>query len=272
MVRYTLSPDTIASCRAHQVDIDPEAGIGFASPKAMLVEANVSVRKGVYDIDFIGAFSYLGGRETLIRHVASIGRFCAIASNVVSGQVEHPTDFLSAAPLFTGSAIPGSRSGENSEFHQANRAMMHKAARALTSSMAGRIDKIRIGSDVWIGEGAFIRRGVTIGDGAVIAARAVVTRDVPPYAIVGGTPAKIIRYRFAPDIVEALLALEWWKYGLSAVDGADFTDLPSAIRTIEANIRSGHAQVHSAPLVSIDENGQATAVRYDASSGQLLAL
>jgi virginiamycin A acetyltransferase len=71
---------------------------------------------------------------------------------------------------------------------------------------------IRIGSDVWIGYEAVILSGVTIGDGAIIGARAVVTRDVPPYTIVGGVPAKPIRKRFSEETVSALLALKWWDW------------------------------------------------------------
>ena len=67
-----------------------------------------------------------------------------------------------------------------------------------------------IGNDVWIGEGVTIKGGVTIGDGAVLAMNACVTRDVPPYAIVGGVPAKIIRYRFDNNIIQGLLSIRWW--------------------------------------------------------------
>jgi len=65
---------------------------------------------------------------------------------------------------------------------------------------------------VWIGYGATIMPGVRIGDGAIVATRSVVTKDVPPYAIVGGDPAQRIRYRFAPDVIERLLALRWWDW------------------------------------------------------------
>lgn len=71
---------------------------------------------------------------------------------------------------------------------------------------------IVVGNDVWIGYEAVILAGVTIGDGAIIAARAVVTKDVPPYAIVGGVPAKLIRQRFAPEVVSALLQTRWWDW------------------------------------------------------------
>ena len=69
-----------------------------------------------------------------------------------------------------------------------------------------------IGNDVWIGRGAVIMSGVTIGDGAVIGAAAVVAKDVPPYAIAVGNPARVIRQRFAPEIVEKLLAIRWWDW------------------------------------------------------------
>ena len=69
-----------------------------------------------------------------------------------------------------------------------------------------------IGNDVWIGYEAVILSGVTIGDGAIIGARAVVTRDVPPYTIAGGVPAKPIRKRFSDDTISALLNIKWWDW------------------------------------------------------------
>lgn len=71
---------------------------------------------------------------------------------------------------------------------------------------------IFVGSDVWIGYEAVIMAGVTVGDGAVVGARALVTRDVPPYAVVGGVPARVIRRRFPEETVKKLLALQWWNW------------------------------------------------------------
>lgn len=68
-----------------------------------------------------------------------------------------------------------------------------------------------IGNDVWIGACARLMEGVTIGDGAIIAAGAVVTKDVPPYAVAGGVPARVLRYRFGPETAARLLALKWWE-------------------------------------------------------------
>ncbi len=84
---------------------------------------------------------------------------------------------------------------------------------------------LRIGSDVWIGRTSTFKstnpdRPLVIGDGAVIAADSVVVKDVPPYAVVGGNPAKIIKYRFAPDVIEALLRIKWWEWPLEKIQGA----------------------------------------------------
>jgi virginiamycin A acetyltransferase len=76
---------------------------------------------------------------------------------------------------------------------------------------------IIIGNDVWIGYEAVIMAGVHIGDGAIIGARAVVTKDVPPYTIVGGTPAKEIRKRFDEDVVKKLLRLQWWDWSIDEI-------------------------------------------------------
>lgn len=75
----------------------------------------------------------------------------------------------------------------------------------------------RIGNDVWIGNSVTLYSGVTIGDGAVVAGNSVVTKDVPPYAIVGGNPAKVIKYRFPPDITSQLLELKWWDFPIEVI-------------------------------------------------------
>jgi acetyltransferase-like isoleucine patch superfamily enzyme len=77
--------------------------------------------------------------------------------------------------------------------------------------------RIEIGNDVWIGARAVILDGVRIGSGAIIASNAVVTKDVPPYAIVGGVPAQIISYRFSPEEIAKLLKLQWWSWPLEEV-------------------------------------------------------
>jgi acetyltransferase-like isoleucine patch superfamily enzyme len=243
-----VRPEIREQCRSHGVKIDEHVRAGIDMPGYIGIESPANVHQGQYEIDLIGAFSYIGGGNTSFRHVGFIGRFCAIARNIQAGDHEHPTNFLSPHPIFQGS--PGSTLFAP-DFISRNMPMIEKSRRLAADIHERRFGKIIIGNDVWIGEGAFIRRGVEIGDGAIIGARAVVMRDVPPYAIVGGAPARIIRYRFEPDIVEELLQLQWWRYGLSAVEGADFTDIDLALWRISDNISSGRATPYQAPVLNV---------------------
>jgi virginiamycin A acetyltransferase len=127
-----------------------------------------------------------------------IGRFCMIASGAefVMNGANHLSSAVSAYPF----AVFG---GDWAE------AMAGKAY-----PMKG---DTRVGNDVWIGYRATIMPGVNIGDGAIIGACAVVTRDVPPYAIVGGNPARVIRQRFDAPTTARLLALAWWDWSVEKI-------------------------------------------------------
>ncbi len=139
---------------------------------------------------YMGRHTYCGVNCRISQ--CSIGRFCSIGPGVVIGTGTHPTDNVSTFPGFY-SAIK----------HTVN-----------FISNPGLIEyrPITIGNDVWIGHHATILDGVTIGDGAIIGAGAVVSKDVPPYAIVGGIPARLIRFRFSEDIIKKLCDLKWWNW------------------------------------------------------------
>ncbi|ELO4020660.1 type B chloramphenicol O-acetyltransferase [Vibrio fluvialis] len=130
-----------------------------------------------------------------------IGAFCSIGSGAVfmmAGNQGHRTDWISTFPFFY---------MENEHFTDAADGFVRSG------------DTV-IGNDVWIGSEAMIMAGVTIGDGAVIASRAVVTKDVAPYEIVGSNPAKHIRFRFEPEQIEKLLEMQWWHWRDSQLKGA----------------------------------------------------
>jgi acetyltransferase-like isoleucine patch superfamily enzyme len=265
---FAAAGRTAATLDAFSVEIERDVTFGYHEQVPILIEPPVQIRPGVYEIDFLGAFTYLGGRRTDLRHIGMIGRFCSIAYNIMAGVEEHPYDFLSPSPFFQG----GFDWRQADEFRAENAARQAWSTRVWESRKDEQFGKIVIGSDVWIGEGALIRRGVTIGDGAVIASRAVVTKDVPPYAIVGGTPARVIKYRFEPAVVEALLQLSWWSYGLSALNGVDMSNIHQAIDRIDANIASGRARIYETPLVHIDLDGEASLLHFDRESGDVSSL
>ena len=92
---------------------------------------------------------------------------------------------------------------------------------------------VTIGNDVWMGHNVNVLSGVNVGDGAVIAAGAAVTKDVPPYAMVAGVPATIKRFRFSKDIIDRLLRSKWWDLELSQLSGLPFRDIERCLDAIE---------------------------------------
>ena len=134
--------------------------------------------------------SFCGYDYTILN--SDIGSFCSIASKVSIGGVAHPAEFVSTSPVF----------------------LSHKDSVKAKFSHHDYLPVVRtsIGNDVWIGEGAFIKAGVTIGHGAIVGMGSVVTKDVEPYAIVAGNPAKLIRMRFKAEVIDALLSMAWWHY------------------------------------------------------------
>lgn len=198
------------------------------------MEPYLELRQAIIDVDHIGAFSYLRGAGAVFRHISRIGRFCAIAGGIHSGAPEHATSLLTGHNMFCNDWWKHAWPDLN-EYHALNTRQTELARAATAADTAHRDQKIEIGNDVWIGFGAFIRRGVTIGDGAVIGAHSVVTRDVPPYAVVAGTPARIIKFRFPDKTIERLLSVRWWDYGVLALHNINIADMPDCIGAVEDN-------------------------------------
>lgn len=118
-----------------------------------------------------------------------VGKYSSIAGNYLLGG-DHNAANVTTYPLRINLGLPG----------------------ATEDGVPTTRGDIRVGSDCWTGYGSWILSGVTIGDGAVVAAGAIVTRDVPPYAIVGGNPARLIRYRHSEEQIAALLQIRWWDW------------------------------------------------------------
>jgi acetyltransferase-like isoleucine patch superfamily enzyme len=182
----------------HPVEMRAE----FAVEAPMIVQGSIHT-----DLPFrMGAFSAnYGGR---LRNV-SIGRYCSISGDFQTGWDDHPTDWATSSMLGYVADLHGWASALGHAEHR----LVHRFA-----SMKG---LTTIGNDVWIGHGAFLRAGVTVGDGAVIGSRALVMHDVPPYAIVVGSPARVLRYRFNEDTIARMQRVAWWRY--------KFYDLPSEL-------------------------------------------
>ncbi|GIN21910.1 MAG TPA: chloramphenicol acetyltransferase [Bacillus bacterium] len=140
-----------------------------------------------------GDYSYTG--QFCFIQNAVIGKFSNIAAMVRIGPTDHPYERPSLHHFTYRKKMFGFSEQDDWEFFE------RRVSRTAF-----------IGHDTWIGHGAIIQPDVTIGNGAVIGSGAIVTKDIPPYAIAVGVPAKVIKYRFAPEVIESLQAIQWWDW------------------------------------------------------------
>ena len=139
----------------------------------------------------VGKYSRIGFNCRITN--AEIGNFSVFAAECIAGVGQHPTNMLTSHSIFYKKGNWGWHDDwvKYPEGFEENK-------------------KIIIGNDVWIGRRSIIMDGVKIGDGAIVASGAVVTKDVPPFAIVGGIPAKVIKYKFSQEVIDRLEEIKWW--------------------------------------------------------------
>lgn len=185
-----------------------EIGIGLNSPK---------IPRGTPA--FVGAYSYMndGG---YIRGNVFIGRFSSIGRRVTIGAGGHYMTGVSTHPLLSGGKTRNTYSEEEMIYLKI---CQENPTNGVTM----------IGCDVWIGDGVIVMPGITIGHGAVIGANSVVTKDVPPYSIVAGSPAREIRNRFPQDIANKLIMTQWWEYSLEQLKSLPLGNILKFIDSID---------------------------------------
>ena len=166
----------------------------------------------------IGRCTYIAKSVVIRDKRTSIGSFCSIARNVSIGTGSHPLTALTTHSMvhrecYTENGDIGIAPEHRIEFEQTR--------------------PVTIGHDVWIGLNAVIMDGVTIGNGAVIGTHAVVTKDVPPYAIVVGLPAKVLRYRFDEDTIARLQKSRWFDRDLEFIRQLPMGDIEQCLKMLE---------------------------------------
>ena len=164
----------------------------------------------------IGAFSYVNQRVEM--YDTTIGRYCSIAGGAIINPGNHASHYLTTHPI--GTDRTGAAANLDMFKDRVASVAMTERKRNVRNGTSGRTT---IGSDVWICARAIVTQGVSIGHGAIVGAGAVVTRDVPPYAIVAGAPARIVRWRFGALTRHRLLRSRWWELEMSEVPDRDYS-------------------------------------------------
>ncbi len=170
----------------------------------------------------IGRYTFINAHCSIFGSV-TIGRFSSIAQRCQVGGAEHQLDYVSTSSF-------------RLQRHWFRDDPLAQSAELLpTPEYNGgrRSRETLIGHDVWLGASSIVLKGVTIGDGAVIGAGAVVTKDVPPYAIVVGNPAQIIRFRFPPEIIARFMAAEWWNKDPELIARLPLADVEQTLKILE---------------------------------------
>jgi acetyltransferase-like isoleucine patch superfamily enzyme len=215
---------------------------GAVLPDDTVFEAPCSFKwMGIEHSFSMGAFSYgVSGYYFASR----IGRYCSFGEQVQVGRHAHPMNWASTSPFF----YQNYQNVLNQELPLG--ISLNPNRDYICNGPPVTVKLTVIGNDVWIGHGAFILPGVHIGDGAVIAAMAVVTKNVPPYAIVAGSPAKAVRCRFPAEQVAALLNSKWWEFAPWQLKGACLDDIPDFIEFIR-KLRAENVSPYTPDLIKL---------------------
>lgn len=164
------------------------------------------LRKGNNTLCSMGSFSFT---QSQLPADFQVGRYCSIAAGLSMLGARHPLEWSTSSSI-----------GYDPHFAVFAQYLKDYDRAAKLHPFKPERESVVIGNDVWIGAKVTLKPGIRIGDGAVIAANSHVVKDVPPYAIFGGNPARHIKNRFSDEVIEKLLNLRWWQYGY-----ADFLDL-----------------------------------------------
>jgi acetyltransferase-like isoleucine patch superfamily enzyme len=170
------------------------------------IEEYTRIREGNC-IANMGSFSYT--RTVFNPGQIDIGRYCSFAKNIRIFDQDHPMNSFSTSTCVN-NATALQYKGVSEKFPN-----KFKPIKGFFPKQY----KIVVEDDVWIGDYAALKPGITLHTGCVVATGAVVTKDVPPYAIVGGNPARVLKYRFPDNIIEDLLETQWWKYCFAEFEG-----------------------------------------------------
>ena len=169
----------------------------------------------------MGKRSYIAESSKITHPDTTVGKFCSIGGDVLIGLGKKELNMLSTHPF------------QWCEHDERLWGDLYTPKDKVVKSLPS--VPCKIGNDVWIGTRVTIMGGINVGDGAVIGAGAIVTKDVPPYAVVAGVHARVIKYRFSQEIIDKLLELKWWNYPEDFIVNLPFNNIAECISLLENN-------------------------------------
>lgn len=181
----------------------------FRLPDHSIKIENYSLIDNSLILHAIGAYSYT---HSTLSQTSTVGRYCSIARNVTIMENNHPLDRYTTSPITYASKFK----------HLFNQKHIQDKEK-----------RVEVGNDVWIGENVTLKREIKIGDGSVIGYGSIVTKDVEPYSIVAGAPAKVIKYRYDEKTIARLIELQWWRYDLAKYNLSPTISIEEFIEQIE---------------------------------------
>lgn len=217
---------------------------GSSLPDEAIFETPCSIKwMSIQHSIHLGAFSYgVSGFYFGCR----IGRYCSFGEQVQIGRHSHPMHWFSTSPFFY---LPFDNVLDQ-PLPKGIDLVPHQEFKRDTPPVTAKLTMIE--NDVWIGHGAFILPGVKIGTGSVIAAMSVVTKDIPPYSVVAGSPAKVIKYRFNESQINDLLETEWWEFAPWQLKGAHVDNIDEFIDFVK-ELRISNNDIYKPGIINLSD-------------------
>lgn len=187
----------------------------FLFKRGTKISINAEVNVESYSTMPLNSFCSMGSFSYCVSSLPNdvvVGRFCSIAKNLNIMGTQHPIDWYTSSPVaYKSRFIEIIKKDFEKEYS------IHPFDNEFLAPPV-------IGNDVWIGENVTLKGGISIGNGAIIASNSVVTKDIPPYAIYGGVPAKLIKYRFDKSLIDKLEKSQWWNYNIADLPANKYAD------------------------------------------------